>query len=68
MNKKIVVWTGAERVSPLLDKKRAQAAGPVQKGIYFKGGQFPLLYNLFISLMLQKNYKKVTLLIYMLLF
>jgi len=51
-----------------MNKKRAQAAGPVQKGIYFKGGQFPLSYNIFISLLLQERYKKVTLLIHMLLF
>ena len=52
----------------LRNKKRAQAAGPVQKGIYFKGGQFPLSYTIFISLLLQESYKKVTLLIYILLF
>ncbi|TWD97528.1 hypothetical protein FB550_110133 [Neobacillus bataviensis] len=63
-------WTRAERFKfkHLENKKRAQAAGPVQKGIYFKGGQFPLSYTIFISLLLQESYKKVTLLIYILLF
>ncbi|MEH7544281.1 hypothetical protein, partial [Neobacillus vireti] len=63
-------WTRAERFKfkHLENKKRAQAAGPVQIGIYFKGGQFPLLYTIFISLLLQESYKKVTLLIYILLF